>query len=334
MNYLTPSLRELSRKFRRFRIRRQLQSERVKLAEAEGELGLLGWQQADFRGESQREVEKIKNCEREQSRLTNEGAEVGRSMRKFREEREVGKKAYEEQKQVLQAERQVLLEPVTRLEKEIEEHRREEPGYEKRIPDLDRELRDVQAQYSRLLAEKNQSPQDRAELIRLRERTVAIPNEKADLRTRHLRVASEIQMLESQLTARRKELDEATGKLRVLEQEFAEKDRVLATELKKLDKEKARIDAENDALELAKANPYQQLGRILADHRLPPVNQPHSLEKVLRYRESLELLEAELVTSKQESGAENLPVLRVSFVLLGTIVFLVFLVLGALMISG
>ncbi len=296
-------------------------------------MGLLGWQQADFRGESQREVEKIKNCEREQSRLTNEGAEVGRSMRKFREEREQGKKAYEEQRQGLLVERQTLLEPVARLEKQIEEYRREEPGYEKRIPDLDRELRDVQAQYSRLLAEKHQSPQDRAELIRLRERTVAIPNEKADLRTRHLRVASEIQMLEGQLAVRRKELEDALGRLRVLEQEFAEQDRLLAGELKKLEKEKARIDSENDALELAKANPYQQLGRILADHRLPPVNQPHSLEKVLRYRESIEHLETELEASKLESGAENLPLLKVSFVLLGTIVFLVFLVLGALMIS-
>jgi chromosome segregation ATPase len=331
VNYFSPAFLEICRKARRQTLRLRLRSEKGKLSRAEAELGLLGWQQAEFRGESQREVEKIKNCEVEQSRLTNEGAACGRSMRKLREEREVLKREFEENKRQSTQQRQELLEPSIRLEKQLEELRKEEPLYERRIPDLDRELREVQGLYSRLYAIKEQTPQDRDDLLRLRERTVAIPNEKAELRTKHMHVASEIKTLESQLSIKRGQLEEVMQKLTSLDESFTTRERQLSGELRVLEKEKLRIDKENDALELAKTNPYQQLGRVLADHGMAPVNQPHALEKVLRFRESVEHLGGEIAASRSLSAEVSPAIVRVSYLVLSAFVFTLVLVLTALL---
>jgi hypothetical protein len=68
------------------------------LAKAETQLGLLGWQQADFDEETQREVDKIMNVEREQARLTNEGATAGRSISELNTLREQTRRTYHEKR--------------------------------------------------------------------------------------------------------------------------------------------------------------------------------------------------------------------------------------------
>ena len=169
---------------------------RRELAKAETELGLLGWQQADYDDETQRQVEAIQHVEREQSRLTNEAAALGNEIRQLQAEREVGRKQYEEQCRAIEAERKQVLAPHDQIERQLVEKRKIEPNFEKRIPELDRELREVQRRYKELLSVPRETLQVRQELIHLRERSVAIPNEKSDLRTQHLRTVSEIRALE------------------------------------------------------------------------------------------------------------------------------------------
>ncbi len=330
MNYLKPGFREISRKFGRRLTRLRIVSEKRKLSKAEAELGLLGWQQADFDPETQREVDKVKNYEREQSRLTNEGAEWAKVIRGVQDKRETARQLFEETRRKMSAERRALAEPLERLQKQLAVYRKQEPQYEKRIPELDRELREVQRLYTQLLALEHETPQNREDLVRVRERTVTIPNEKADLRTQHMRMASEIRTLENQLSERMAQIAVMDEKLEQSEEVFAALDRELATEIKAHEREKSRIDKENDALETAKANPYQQIGRVLADSGIAPMNQPLALEKVCRYRLGIEHLEAKIQSSLALSAQDDQSLVRVSYLVIGSLLIAGCLLLTAL----
>ncbi|MDB6172950.1 MAG: hypothetical protein JWL59_2261 [Chthoniobacteraceae bacterium] len=304
--------------------RLRIAAEHRKLSKAETELGLLGWQQVDFDRETQRDVDKIQNYEREQSRLTNEGAAFGRCLRELLEKRDLKRRQFTEARRQLIAERRALIEPIARIQKQLVVYRKQEPQYERRIPELDRELREVQRLYTSLLSTDRHTAQTRDELVHLRERTVSIPNEKADLRTQHMRTASEIKTLEGQLlklNERSAELDVAG---RELEAAYLVEDRDLANEIRVQERGKARLEKEIDALEGAKANPYQQIGRVLADNGLAPMNQPHALDKVRRFRLSIEHLESKIALSLEVCSHDDPELLRISYSLwAGMIVVLI-----------
>jgi septal ring factor EnvC (AmiA/AmiB activator) len=159
---------------------------------------------------------------------------------------------------------------------------------------------------------------------------VAIPNEKADLRAQHMRLVSEIKALETSLTQGREEVVACERRLKELDATFQASDKELAAEIKAREREKARVEKEVDALEIAKVNPYQQIGRVLADSNLAPMNQPHALEKVKRQRFTLHELEYERALSLQQSGEVDPILLRMSYMLWGVMVFAAALFLALL----
>ena len=330
MNYLSPGLREISRKCRRLikTVRRSI--ERRRLTRAETELGLLGWQQADYDPVTERQVQNIQNYEREQARLTNEGAELGRAIRACMECRQAARKEFDEIRSQVETERKAAADATDSLEKQVVALRRQEPTYEKRIPELDRELREVTELYGELLTSEKQSPKLREELIRLRERTVAIPNEKADLRTQHLRVVSELKSLETQLARHRQHLGELERKLQALEDAFYARDREIAAEIKQREKEKAKVDREINALEAAKENPYLEIGRVLADNNLAPMNQPDALEKVRTQRFIVHELDYDIMKSLQASENENRDLVRISYIVWMAVSFTALVIVVAL----
>ena len=313
MDYLSPGLREISRKLGRQLDRLRLFAESRRLARAETELGLLGWQQADYDPETQRQVEKIQNYEREQSRLTNESTELTRSIRECHLHRGGKRKEFDERRRRLEAARKEAIEPIERIEKQLLGLRKQEPAYERRIPELDRELREVNRLYAEVLTGAVQGPQAREDLMRLRERTVAIPNEKADLRTQHLRVVSDIKRLERELAQAEQRGAALERQLRTLEAEFAASERDIAAEIRRHEREKARLEKEIDVLETAKVNPYQQIGRVLADNNLAPMNQPETLEKVRRRRFIMHELEYEIALSLKASQQDDPILVRTSY---------------------
>lgn len=306
-------------------------SERSKLAQAETELGLLGWQQADYDTETQREVEKVQNYEREQSRLTNESADLGRLIRASQETRSVAWKEYETQRGQLGAERTALAEPLEKMEKQLAALRKQEPTYERRIPELDRELREVSRLYTELLSGGQETPQNREDLIRLRERTVAIPNEKADLRTQHLRVSSELKTMETTLKQSRDRIATLDRQIRELEASFGATDKVLGADIRSKEKERARMEKEIDAIERSKGNPYQEIGRVLADNNLAPMNQPNSLEKVRRHRFAMQEFEYEFAVSTEASRQADKTLVHTSYLLWAAMTVALLLIVGALL---
>lgn len=315
MDYFTPGLRELARKLSRQTARRRLAALQRHLAKAEAELGLLGWQQADYDPETQRQVQEIHNVEREQSRLTNDAASLANEIRHLQTERASLQRSYDESRKQLDTERRRVREPYETIERQLAEKRKIEPNFVRRIPDLDRELREAQKMYSELLTRTPQTPQIRQELVRLRERTVAIPNEKSDLRTQHLRTVSEIRALEEGLETQKPFVDSIEERIRILDADWGAQETVLSGAIKTKEEEKAKIEILADALESAKANPYQQIGQVLADNNIAPVNQPQALDKVKRLRFDVGEVKQIILESEAGTAKENPQVLKISFIL-------------------
>ena len=325
MNYFKPGLRELARKLGRKRHRLRIVLARRELTKAETALGLLGWQQADFDVETQAQVDKINAYEREQSTLTNESAGVAKELRELRVEREAGRKSYDEHRRSLEVEKMSLGANHPASEKQLAAKRKIEPTFERRMPELDRELRDINKLYSELLTAPNQNAAMKAEILRLRERNVTIANEKADLRNQHLRTVSEVRAIETELEQGREKIAAIDKRLRELETAFLAEDGRLAGEIRIREKEKARIEKEINSIETAKTNPYLQIGRVLADSDVAPMNQPGALDKVKRLRGKLIELDDLIELSRQGSALEDTQTLHLSYFLLGTLAFITLL---------
>ncbi len=307
---------------------------RAELVTAETTLGLLAWQQADFDPETQEEVRQIIECEREQGRHTNESARLGNTILELSAERGEARKVYEGRRQQLATERERVLADHPRIEQQLAEKRATEPTFEKKMPELDRELREVQKLYSELLISEFQTAQVRNELIRLRERTVRIPNEKSDLRTMHMRTVSEIHAMEAQLVRDRAALDALDRQGRGLEREFDAADGVLAGRIRDLDRQRAAVEKQIHALESAKKNPYAEVGRVLADSNIGPVNQPHALEDVRDRRFEVRGLGEKLNASFAASAAEDRLQMRQSLLIWLAIAVALFAFLVAIVALG
>lgn len=302
-----------------------------RLEKAETTLGLLGWQQADFDEHTQAQVERLVEFEREQARATNDSAAVGRALRAEVELREVGRKHFEKEQATIDSERERMDSEDAPAQRQVGENRRIEPTFEKRMPELDRELRECSRRHAELLAITSHSTAIKQELLRLRERAVAIPNEVADLRMQHLRTVSETRVLESQLESNRLRRLELDRQEHALQTAFKSADAELAEKIRELERKRAAFDREFESLEAAKANPYREVGRVLADSGVAPMNQPQALERVRRCRFLVREREQVLLASREASAAENPVEIRQSLLLwlglaIATVAFIIALI--------
>jgi len=329
VNYFKPGLREIGRKLDRQRHRLRSRIARRDLTKAETSLGLLGWQQAEFDPQTQAEVDKIDAYEREQARLTNESAGLAKELRELREQREAARKIFEEQRRKVQLERATLLQTHPGIEKTLADKRKTEPTFEKRMPEIEREVRGINRLYNELLTAEKQTPQMKEELMRLRERTVAIANEKADLRNQHLRAVSEIRALETELERDRATLAVLDKQLRDYQTQFDASDSQVAGQIRTREREKSRIEREINSIETAKTNPYLQIGRVLADSDVAPMNQPGALDKVKRLRGKLVEIDHLIRLSLEATAMEDRDTLRFSLMMWGIIAFVTLLLVLA-----
>ena len=252
----------------------------------------------------QAEVEKILDAEKVQSRLTEENAGFGQGLWELKNRRKEAAVQFGLLRAELQAKRHKPAEKLKTTQNHLENLRKEVPQAAARIPELDRELREVQQLYSKALGTELHTAQSRDDLIRLRDRTIFIPNQKADLIVRDARIVSKVKELEAQVITETEVVSELDTCLRVLESTFEESDRQLAAEIKTQEGERKRIDQESESLEQKKATPYGRIGACLADCGIAPVNRPHILEAVVNCRlelaESLDALERSLKRSAQD----------------------------------
>lgn len=305
MEYFSPCLHELSRIFKRANCRAKISLAERRLAKAEENLGLLGWQQADFDEPTQRQVDALQNIEREQATLTNRSAELAHELAALSEKRVRFRQDYDEQRRTLEAEREKVRKPLTEAEHKLSATRSRTPDVEKRTAQLDREQRDIEELSTKLLLIQPQPSHVRDELLLLRDRALAIQNERKDVRTEHARSLNEVHHLEHQVEGLEKQVAEFDKSLRELKSKFEEEDGKLSEEERELAEEKEKSEEEAAKLERAKGNPYRAIGRVLADNAIAPMNQPTALSNVLDLRETIAMCESDIVYLEEQTQAMN-----------------------------
>lgn len=330
MDYFSPGFREIVRLAQRasWRVRRVMA--RRQLVDAEMRLGLLGWQQADFDAETQRQVDAIQHVEREQADLTNRAAEFSREMETVSADRAKVRADFDQQRVVLEVGRTRAREPIAEIERSLRAVRERPTDGRQRIAELEKNLRETEALQAKLMGVEPQPSYVRDELQKLSERIIAIPNEIKDIRTgeqRNINEAQEFEQRRKAIEQRSAELDQQIAELKT---QADQRDAEFAAKLKELGKEHARAESASQRLERAKSNPYREIGRVLADSGLAPVNQPDALTRVRTLRDLIVRMESAVAASLQQTRAEDAPMLRVSLILWGVIAVGVLLVLAAL----
>jgi chromosome segregation ATPase len=329
VDYIEPGLREIGRQGARLLLRARLAAARRRRAKALTQLGLLGWQGADFDADTQRQVDEIQNVEREQSRHLNEAAAHAMEIRGLNAERETARRSHLEARKQLEADLRKANDKKAQVERNVAERRKVEPKFQQRIPELDRELRETNKLYSELLVLEKQTPQTKQEIIRLRERIVAIPNEKSDLRTSHLRSVTELRALEQNLAGEAEAVTAAQQRIHYAESQWEAADTALAAKIKAAEKEKSAAERQYASLETAKSNPYQRIGEVLSGSGIGPINQPEILQEVREVDVIVALLEGQLLDSLAATRNENPSELKISLWLWGGVAaFLLILLLA------
>jgi DNA repair exonuclease SbcCD ATPase subunit len=331
VNYFAPGFREIVRVVQRTLWRFREWLARQQLAGAEKRLGLLGWQQADFDPETQRQVDAIQNVEREQADLANRAAELAHGIEKLTADRAVARAEFDQQRAPIEAERARAREPLAEIERALAVIRERPTDVGRRIADLERQLRETDALYTKLLGVQPQTPQVRDEILRLRERLIAIPNEVSDIKAQQLRATSDIQEHEQQRSAIEKQTAEFDRQLRELKSQADKRDADFASQIKALEKDRARAEASAQRLERAKHNPYREIGRVLADSGVAPLNQPQALARVQSLRSTIVESQSAVSESLHATAAEDASMLRISLTLWGVISVAALLVVGALL---
>jgi chromosome segregation ATPase len=321
VNRFSPGYRQIHRVLTRLSLRCRLLFERRKLGRLETELGLLGWQQADFNEATEGEVRKLTDFERAQGRLTNDGAELGIAIRDLCERREKEKAEHDARKASFEANLSELEKPIDALERKLEAKRKALEEAEKTVADLEAELTELEAGDSDPAGAKN----------RFRE----VPNKLKNARAKLAGIREEVRGEESDL-ARNLPILEALEERMVEDQtKFDALDTELEKEITSRRRAKRKIEREINALEKAKSHPYREIGRALADNQIAPMNQPGALKAVYAQRIRIQTLESTIGASLEESRREPREALLNSwqwwFALLGLLVMLA--ILGAVVVK-
>ena len=330
MDYISPGIEELTRIASRWRDRWYLRGAQRHLGKAEAELGLLGWQQAEFDPETQREVEKIQKLEREQARLTNESAAVSKVIGEITAERGRERGAYQQGREPLTAEREKLRETIAKADARIALLSRQLQDLEHRAAQLEREAREANRFYHDLLAVEPQTPELRDQQGRHRERINAIPGEVGETQRHCARGEAEMEALRTTAAQEAARVAALERQLHEMDSAHAARDRELSVMVAAKEREKETIEQANADIEREKVSPYREIGRVLADSHLPPMNQPEALEAVRACRLRVHEIEYDIAKSRADSAAADRTLVRHSLILCAALVVAVALVLGAL----
>jgi len=312
-------LRELARLLDRLTCRLRLLSQQRQLGRLESHLGLLGWQQADYDTSTQRHVDRLADCERTQAQLTNESATLGLTLQQLEESRALERTTFERLQTGRKATREPFVGAVAEADKALAAKERERRELEERIAALDRELGSAEEKYRGLLAAGAHDTAGDSAVQRWQRLVISIPREKLEWQGKLTELMTSIERLEIEVRQRRAQLSTETEALATLEKSFEESDQKRAREIALRKREKQNLERQINEIEKGKTHPYREIGKVLADQRIEPVNQPEALVAVLTQRENIAAEKAKLTASLEKSSRENRLQVWSSWLLLLTI---------------
>jgi chromosome segregation ATPase len=297
VNRFSPGYRQIKRLVTRLALRCHLFLERRKLARVETELGLLGWQQADYDEAIEGEVRKLTDFERAQGRLTNESAELGNGVRELCERRVKEKAEYEARKASFKASLSELEKPIAVLERKIESRRKELQEAERSVARLEEKMGEAAQDPG---VSNAPTPEEPRPEYRFRE----VPNDLKNARAELARIKEGVRGEESDLGRNLPVLTALEERLLANQTQFDAQDAELEKEISSRKRAKRKIEREINALEKAKTHPYREIGRALADHQIAPMNQPGALGNVHDQRLRIRTLESAIGASLDEGRRE------------------------------
>lgn len=291
--WIDTGLQEFSRSAKRLFRRFALAVARRRLTKAETLLGELGWQQAEFSPEMEREVRRIYDLERAQTVLHNESADLADRIEEVRQSAETTLAELDGEIARFESERTSHSEKAARAVAEQEEGRVELGRYEQRIAEIGRfikmlEEKLVQIDFGggvfgdrRLVANQRESLVEECEDL----------NRKQDLAAKRIRDG---RASEKTAVAQVAEIETRLGTLRTERMERIRETHRLTARLKS---EKVRASKDFRSLDRRKETHYALVGKCLAEAKIAPLNQPDALERVLALRNRIHEHETRIAES-------------------------------------
>lgn len=253
------------------------------LAKAETELGVLGWQQADFlTPESQEQARRIIDFEREEASLLNREAELSERMGEI----ERLKSAAGERAAAVVKELESAIAGFAAVRGDgkagIAEKQKNVARFEKAIIELKQELAGLETVGGRLRA--IHTSQAYEESARVAERCRGLSNEIEGLRRARTSQSAEVIDAEEKLALSKQRFETAQDELKQARRAADEDEREFSKQIAALERQRAEARKIAHALEEEKRSPFQVLGACLADSGVAPRNQPEAFDRVTAAR--------------------------------------------------
>ena len=265
--------------FQRRKLRRELDR-------AKSELGLYGWQCADFPTALDGTIAFLRQVEEAQVDLLNHNADLTQTLQQFDERAERARSVYEASCQAIDARLGHAKERGPEALKENQEAIAREKAFLKAVTDLDRQIQELEQ--ARATMVKNQAPGIDGKLRSLMVKT-------NELRSERQSVDQQRRVWSSKRTQTSAEAAATQSALQRGKKERRRAQRQLMADLGKIRRERSRAfsqksgsDKEFKRIDRLKVQAYAELGDALANAGIAPPNQPELLQIVLELRETLD----------------------------------------------
>jgi chromosome segregation ATPase len=271
------------------------------LSKAETELGVLGWQQADFSAGVLEHVGELNAFERQQAELSNRSADLQLEIDALQFQLDEKRNEHAEHKLVLECELKPLAESHSQSVAALVAGRTKLQRFDKAISELQAARDLLEDELNRLMS-SDQSGGFVHESIRLRDRIAANENERDDLRRSRVVAFTELKVAEENNAALDFQVSAVKEKMDAVDDELASQERKLVAHIDVLQHEKGKIEKLLKSLDRKKSPAFMAIGRCLADCNIAPLNQPDALELVLYHRAQLEAIQQRIASSLEESA--------------------------------
>ena len=292
MNFLTTGWRELERKVQRGGGRLRILLEQRKLTAAEIHLGELGWQQADFPPEVDRQIRVITHMERQQAAYSNQSADIQAKIEEIESQREVERKKHEEAVAVIELE----LKPLFQAR---EVARQPLAGLQQGVLRFEEAIAGLRETHAQLMAQISEAA---GASIELNDRRADCEFQMEELHRAMTGLHTQIAAQTKQVATLDLQIQDVNRKITDATEAFETADRALLGEIAGQEQGKRETGRMVERLDKQKSSAYLAVGRCLADYEIAPMNQPGALQDVLTRRENILGLEQRIAESLTESS--------------------------------
>jgi chromosome segregation ATPase len=313
---------------RRFQLRRSL-------AEAETELGWLGWEQVDFFDERLTEqVKKVQEFENAQAALLNTSAELSGRKNQLAQTLAQHSGEHDRTQTSLAAERAPLAESLDASEITRRQKMEAVERFTRAMDELTKEEKRLEARSLALMGVLDPDMRTRIEAREVSDELGRLAAEKKLVMADKVTAAREVEKLDALITRARAEIKRIDTAAAAARDAMAAARASHDAESELLDHERKKSSLHMAHLDKEKRKPYRIIGAALADDGIFPMNQPEVLNAVLALRQQEAQLEEDIAGLRAICAAGDRSILISFYLLVAAILFTLSLFLGVALHRG